>query len=106
MLPPLRLTITDQPTPAVTITSPTGQTFDVTPHLELLALELHPQRGTWVTLTLAAEVDWDFPVQRVAVTGDPLEGITEAELTSVLTSGGMSSSPAARVLAHLRARMH
>jgi hypothetical protein len=104
MLTPLRLTVTDRPAPSVVITSPTGATFDATPHLTWLGVDLDPQRGTLVTLTLSATVEFDFPVQTVAVTGDPLDGLTAAEIDQVIARGGMASTPGELVVAHLRAR--
>lgn len=105
MLTPLRLTVTDRPTPSVTVTSPTGATFDLTPHIRWLGVELDPERGTFATVTLSAVVDFDFPVQTVSATGDPLEGLTATEIDRVIASGGMASTPGELVVAHLRTRV-
>ena len=102
----IRLRITDQPTPAVTLTGPDGTEVDITRALGRLVVELDPTAGLpWVTLTLRAAVDWSFPVERVGVTGDVLDGLTAAELDAAAASAGMSAGPGAAILAHLRSRL-
>jgi hypothetical protein len=61
---PIRIRITHEP-PSVVLVSD-GVEVDLRPSLELLQLEIHPV-GCFVTLTLRAEVDLDFPVRTVFV---------------------------------------
>jgi len=106
-LMPCRLMVhlSDTPQARVVLTTAAGQLVDLTEDVLGLHFEVDPQVGSVVTLTLRAGTDIDFPVERVQVTGNPLEGLTANELDGLAASAGMSSGPGAAILAHLRARL-
>lgn len=99
---PVRVEISDSP-PRVMI-GPEGEAVDFLPSIERAVIDLLPS-GVYVTLTMRADVKFDFEVKEVReMKGGDLDGLTVEELKAVIVSGDMLTPLEERLFEHLRNR--
>lgn len=100
---PIRIRVTDGPPPAVLI-GPAGAETDLRPSLERLVVEILPI-GCFATITVRADADVDFPVEKVFQVLETHQLPTADEIQSAFLSAGMGQSPGAAVLELVRQRL-
>lgn len=72
---------------------------------ELIGLEIHVSGDEVVaTIQLTVDLEFEFPVDRVAVASEQLDGLTSKELDDVIARGGFSTSPGVTIMEHLISR--
>jgi hypothetical protein len=118
---PVRLIITDDPSPKVVIREPDTlgdgrrddghpcEEVDVTSAVERIMWEMTPQMVV-AHLVLRVDLTADFPVHRLKVMtagepADPLEGITPEAIDEAISEGGYSTSIGRTVYDWLQAKI-
>jgi hypothetical protein len=94
-LAPVLLSITSVPRPAIVLGG-----VDILPAVDRIDITIDAA-GARCLLDLRVDLEFDFPIARVEMAEDRLEGLTAGELEEAAMSGGYASSPWQALLSHL-----